>query len=295
MLSALAMAFFLAAPARYAESVREGVSLWAANVLPAIFPFLFLASVFVATPLFSALSRLLSKPMKGVFRVSGEGGCVAVLAAVSGYPVGARAVAELAGRGLKKEERLRLACLVTTSGPAFLVGVVGSAMAKNSAAGWLLLLCHLLGVWTVSFFARFFAKKGAERTPLPPPVKSADGSALLSSVLAILCVGGSIALFHAFGQMAADLLPEGTPPYIAALLRGLLEMTTGCAYFAPLGTPAALAACAFFVTFGGACVLVQQAAFLRPAGVKFAPFAAIKLLQGGAAALYCLLFGTLLL
>ena len=41
-----------------------------------------------------------------------------------------------------------------------------------------------------------------------------------------------------------------------------------------------LAGCAFFVTFGGACVLAQQLAFLTKAGVKALPFLAVKFLQG---------------
>ncbi len=283
LLIAAAMAFFLADPARYANCVREGVSLWAVSVLPAIFPFLFLTALFTKTPLFAALSRCLEKPAAALFRVSGAGASAAVLAAVSGYPVGARTVCDLAGGG-HLEEKFRLACLATTSGPMFLVGVVGSAMAGSAAVGWLLLLCHFSGVWTVSFFLRFTGKKV---TPIPQKLQILGGDELQRAVLSILCVGGSIALFSAFGQMACDLLPEGAPTAVVALVRGLMEMTTGCALLAPIGTPASLAGCCFFVTFGGACVLLQQAGYLRRAGVNLAPFIAVKLMQGVVAGALC--------
>ncbi len=291
------MAFFLADPARYSACVRDGVSLWAVSVLPAVFPFLFLTAVFTDTPLFARIARLLAPPAGKFFRVSGAGGSAAVLAALSGYPVGARALADLKERGLlAQEERFRLACLVTTSGPMFLVGVVGSAMARSAAVGWLLLICHFLGVWTVSFLLRFTARKRVAA----PLLAAADrggggGDALYRAVISILCVGGSIALFSAFGQMAADLLPENTPPFLAALCRGLTEMTSGCALLAPSRTPAALAACAFFVTFGGLCVLLQEGIFLRRAGVKLLPFAGVKFVQGLAAALYAYALFSLLL
>lgn len=281
------MAFFLADPARYSRCVLDGVSLWAVSVLPAIFPFLFLTALFTQTPLFSRLSKLLAKPFMKLFRVSGAGGSAAVLAAVSGYPVGARTVLDLAERGaVPRGEAFRLACLSTTSGPMFLVGVVGSAMAGSAAVGWLLLLCHFLGVWTVSFFLRFTGKAEFS-APISIKPQSGGEDSLRSAVLSVLCVGGSIALFSAFGQMLADVLPAGTPAPLAALLRGLTEMTAGCALLAPQKTPLSLSACCFFVTFGGACVLMQQAGYLRRAGVRFFPFLCAKLAQGAVAALYC--------
>ncbi len=286
MLTVLAMAFFLADPARYAGCVREGVSLWAVSVLPAVFPFLFLTALFTRTPLFAALSRLLARPTQKIFRVSGAGGSVAVLAAVSGYPVGARSLCDLAARGgALQGEKFRLACLVTSSGPMFLVGVVGSAMAGSAAVGWLLLLCHFFGIWAVSVLLRFTGRAAVAEPALQ--TRGGGDDAVYSAVLSILCVGGSIALFSAFGQMAADLLPENAPQIAVAVVRGLMEMTTGCALLAPQKTPLSLALCCFFVTFGGACVLLQQAGYLRRAGVKLAPFLAVKFLQGAVAGAIC--------
>ena len=286
-----AIALFLAFPARYAKSVGAGISLWAANVLPATLPFLFLTAIFTNLTLYRKFTKILSPVMGKVFKVSGDGGCAAFLSAISGYPVGARTVLDLKKSGrIGREELFRVACLATTSGPAFLVGAVGCGMMGSALYGWILYLSHLAGIYLVCFFLRFGAKPSA----LPPLSVRAGkidlADVLANSVLSVLCVGAAIAVFYAFGQMIADIGSLlSIPPALSIALRGLLEMTTGCACVAASPSPLTLALSCFFVTFGGLCVLVQQAAFLGRAGVKLLPFAAVKLLQGAVAAGICFL------
>lgn len=287
----VAILLFLAFPARYAESVTEGISLWAVSVLPATLPFLFLTAIFTNLTVYKKFTKALSPVAGKIFKISGDGGCAAFLSAISGYPVGARTVLDLVKSGrIRKEEAFRVACLATTSGPAFLVGAVGCGMLANPLYGWILYISHLAGIYLICFFLRF--KKTAP--PLPPaPVstKKTDlADALLNSVLSVLCVGAAIAVFYAFGQMIADMGALFSLPTAAeTVLRGLLEMTAGCALCAASPSPLALALSCFFVTFGGLCVLVQQAAFLSRAGVKLLPFAGIKFLQGAASATVCFL------
>lgn len=290
-----ALILFLAFPARYGESVKTGISLWAVSVLPATLPFLFLSALFTGLELFPRLAKAVSPAADKLFRVSGAGGCAALLSALSGYPVGARTILDLSEKGLiRRDERLRVAALATTTGPAFLVGAVGAGMYARPAVGWMLYLCHLAGVYAVSFALRFSAKKPAP-VPLPPPKKLSLSDALTSSVLSVLCVGGAIAIFYAFGSMIADMgALFSLPPAAETVIRGLLEMTSGCALAAREPSAAGLAMSEFFVTFGGLCVLVQQLAFLEKAEIPVGKFLLVKLAQGGAAALFAYLFSLFL-
>ena len=276
-------------PVRCRGYLLNGVMLWAVNVLPAALPFLFLTAMFAQTPLFFAAAKKLA-PFFRLFGVSGAGGCAALLSLLSGYPAGAKAVERLCAGGLAREERLRCACLASTSGPAFLVGVLGAALTGRPALGWLLFFAHVCGIFGISFLLGR-RRSGAEKTAaLPAAQRITLPEALSSAVLSVLTVGGAVALFSLFGNLLSDLLALLHVPAVwRALLTGLVEMTAGCHALLADPAPVTLALCAFLVTFGGACVLVQQWSFLQNTGIRPWAFLLVKALQGVLAALVCLL------
>ena len=282
----LAFVLFLLFPARYLQCVRDGVSLWAVSVLPAALPFLFLTGLLAGTPLFARLARLLA-PFFRLFGVSGTGGCCACLSMLSGYPAGARTVADAYARGaISQHEMLRTAALASTSGPAFLVGVAGAAMAKDAAIGWAMLCAHFAGILLPVFLLARFAPRERRTGAIALPGTSNLPQTLSTSVLAVLTVGGAVALFYCFGCMLSDLLaPLCLPETLCNILVGLMEMTSGCARLLAAPTALHVSLATFLVTFGGLCVLLQQWTFLAGTGVPLGKFLLVKLAQAVTAAL----------
>ena len=280
---------FLLRPARYMQCVSDGVSLWAVSVLPAALPFLVLTGLLAETPLFFRLARAAAPLFSRLFGISGAGGCAALLSVLSGYPAGAKAVERLyARRQIAREECLRCACLASTSGPAFLVGVAGAAMAGSAALGWLLFFSHVVGILGISLLLGRGKHMPSAALPAAGRGAAALPETLASAVLSVLTVGGAVAVFYAFGCMLGDALaPLALPEEISAVLAGLLEMTAGCARLLASPTPLTLALAAFLVTFGGLCVLVQQWSFLAKTGIPFGKFVLVKLAQGLLAAIVC--------
>ncbi len=286
---AAATVLFLIFPARYAASVKTGVMLWANNVLPATFPFFFLTAILTRRTIFGKVTGALSPATEKLFAISGPGACAGMISMISGYPVGARTLLDFHRAGaIGREETLRVAAIASTSGPAFLVGAVGVGMFSSPAAGWVLYLSHIAGILVVCFLLRFPVKRKIPTGRAPEIAPIGLSELLSSSVLSILCVGGAIALFYAFGEMISDLCTLlAVPEQLEILLRGGLEMTTGCHLLRGTPLPYNLAGCEFFVTFGGLCVLVQQLAFLIPCGVSVPKFLAIKFIQGLVSAAIC--------
>ena len=306
-----------AAPTRYAAACMRGVSLWATTLLPSLFPFLVLTGLLTKLGAAQRLARRLSPLTEKI----GLPGCAAYClftSVLSGYPVGSRTIADLyEGGAITQTQARRMSALCTTCGPMFLLGCVGGAFFQSAAAGAVLLAAHLLAVWGV-YLALYFGtekRRGAppEAAKLQPPLTSAplmkretDGvlaEAVAGSVTALLCVGGSVALFFVLAQAFADLhlllplerlfslllAPAASEGAAAGLVQGLLEATGGCAAAAASGAPLALPVCAFLVTFGGGSILAQQLAFLKKAGIRPAHFFCVKMIQGIAAFLLCLL------
>lgn len=287
LLLVLFAAVFLSSPARFGQSVLNGLMLWLTAIVPTALPLLVVLSLMVRSPAFLSLTRRLSPFAEKLFRIPGAGAGAMLLSLLSGYPAGARTVAELASEGrLQKGDVFDTACLASTSGPAFCLGAA-AAMFGSPAAGMVLFGSHLLAVWSAGFLLPRLTRHKANPAPPPLPKAREPFSALLfSAVQAVLSVGALIALFFCIKEMLFSLLPP-LSGYGEGILSGLLEVTAGVSALANLKTPLSLALAAAEVSFGGLCVNAQQLSFLAGTGVKMLPFLLVKCAHGLLAFAFC--------
>lgn len=287
LLLVLFAAVFLSSPARFGQSVLNGLMLWLTAIVPTALPLLVVLSLMVRSPAFLSLTRRLSPFAEKLFRIPGAGAGAMLLSLLSGYPAGARTVAELASEGrLQKGDVFDTACLASTSGPAFCLGAA-AAMFGSPAAGMVLFGSHLLAVWSAGFLLPRLTRHKAEPAPPPLPKAREPFSALLiSAVQAVLSVGALIALFFCLKEMLFSILPP-LSGYGEGILSGLLEVTAGVSALAKLKTPLSLALAAAEVSFGGLCVNAQQLSFLTGTGVKMLPFLLVKCAHGLLAFAFC--------
>lgn len=297
-------------PERYVPVCLDGIRLWALNVLPAVFPFLFVVSLLQITGGAEKVSRALLPVSRALFGTGGAGGFCFFMSILSGYPVGATLVAGFYKDGrLSDREAKILACACSTSGPLFIVGSVGAGMFSDKRTGFLILAAHLLAVLLSGVLLRLLSCRRGKRQLRGVSVPHSSQALTLSdgirnSAITAIGVGGCIAFFYVLAAMAYDfrlLLPlqraishiPALAPYADGLSRGLIEMTGGCLSAASISSPLSAPCCAFLVTLGGASILFQQIACLRSANVRIPFFLAVKLFQSAVAFLLCLLFVSL--
>lgn len=78
-----------------AQAARDAMLLCAQTLIPSLFPFFVLSSLFIACGASELLSALLSPLMRPLFGLSGAGAAALALGLCGGYPVGARTAASL--------------------------------------------------------------------------------------------------------------------------------------------------------------------------------------------------------
>jgi len=274
---------FLFYPKAAMNGAYEALILWAGSVFPSLFPFC--AAVF----LFRSLGgmawvghRLQKLPSGPLLAPTFAGWC-------GGYPTGAI----LAGGEKNPSVRRMLLALSLCSGPAFILGTVGTSILKSARLGLLLLASHYLGAVINCLLLRDLSRP--ESVPCPPPRKS-FGSALTDSVesalYAMLRVLGFMCLMKALyavleGSGAIHLLLSFLPMGAAgkdlaqALLSGVFEMSLGLSALGELQLPLylLLPTMAFLLGFGGLSVLLQALSFL-PEGPGFLSLFWLKLRHG---------------
>ena len=141
-------------------ATKNGLTLWATCVVPSLFPFFVITNLLSHTKVVSIVGKLLDKFMRPLFNVPGIGGFAFVMGLISGYPVGAKIVADFREKGLvTQDEGERLLAFTNNSGPLFILSSVGIALFGDTKTGLLLLGTHILACITVGIILARFSKR----------------------------------------------------------------------------------------------------------------------------------------
>ncbi|HOO23422.1 MAG TPA: hypothetical protein PKY53_07115 [Clostridia bacterium] len=271
-------------PEKYITSVSDGLNLYAVKVLPALFPFMFFGKILSELNFGYDVGKAMRKPVKKLYNAPGIGGYALIMSMLSGYPVGAKTVAELYEKNLiSAADARKISTFTSTSGPLFIVGTVGIIMLNNKAAGFAILASHYAGAVLNGLLYRG-KKKDDTSVPLLPPL--VDNTRVMSdsitnSVLSVAIVGGYIAIFC----MALDVVSDfGVIRFFAKLFpllsldynlgigffSSLVEITKGCLIMSKSGASMRFVVplCSFSIAFGGLSITLQSLTFLSKCKIK---------------------------
>ena len=247
-----------------AAAVRQGLTLCAQSLLPALFPFFVAVSWAVNCGLFHTLRSIGIPTPAAVF----------FLGALGGYPLGARTVGEAYRGGLltKEDAECLLSCC-NNAGPSFILVVVGQNVFRSTAAGLALWGIHLAAALMV---ALLFCRRQTAHTKPPPPAIS-PAAAFIAAVGSAAETMVRLSAFVVFFTVTMALLASflGTVP---PLLAGFLELTVGITALTPHRLGFTMAA--GMLGWGGVSVHCQAAAVLSDADLSLRYYLLGKALQG---------------
>lgn len=272
------MGLMLAFPEHYMKATGRGLALFASNVLPAMFPFLFLNTMLSNTRAIPFINKAFEKPVNKIFGVVKEGAFVLISALICGYPVGAVTTARLYENGdISTDDAKSFLPFTSLAGPVFILSTVSSIF-EDKNVGLVVLISHYVGTFINGLVWRFLSHTGARKrnhiengpVVINTSALSADlathllGEAVTSSALSMLTVGGYIVLFGLVADTFA-LLPfwGDLPAILRVVFTFPVEMTRGVVEASTLASlPLAVGFATLSVTFGGMSVLAQQYHFL---------------------------------
>ena len=308
---AVMLAGLIAYPSGSVEAAKRGLDICLELIIPSLFPFFVLSSMAIELGLAGILGKAAAPLMRRLFRLDGTCALPFLLGFIGGYPVGARAAISMYGRGeLSKGDAERLLAFCNNSGPAFILGVVGAGVFRDSEAGLLLYLVHFISSVIVGLLFRGCrpgcVPAASEKAKDAPAEKKRFGkvvtsgvSGAFSSVLGIcgfdvifsvviklLVISGLIPA--AAGGVAFVLGPLGVKAATAEeLISGMIEMTSGVSALrgaaGSLGKNAVMAA--FMLGWAGLSVHFQVLSFLAETGLSSKTYILGKLLHGVVSAL----------
>lgn len=301
-------------------AAKNGLYLWANNIIPALFPFFIATELLSNTNVINILGRFFNKFMRPLFNVPGEGSYPLIIGIISGYPVGAKIVCDMRNKSLlTKAQAERLLAFTNNSGPLFILGTVGIGLFKDTTTGIILLFTHILASFTVGILFRFWKYKDTNIASVTSTTNNSVNfvnknnigdvlsTAIKNSILTILNIGGFIVLFsviisifnktHLIDFIATVLTPlfnilHITPDFAQGIINGFLEITNGLQQISSIpikNISFSIIICAFILGFGGISVLLQVYSFTSKSDISIKSYILGKFLQGIIAAFYTFL------
>lgn len=265
------MAGLLAASETAAQAVREGLALCGGSVIPALFPFLVVSRLFVATGSAAALGQLLAPLTRRMLGVSGPGGTAMLLGLLGGYPVGAQTAGELVRTGaVSRQEGQRLLLFCNNCGPAFALGVAGVGCFGSLRAGALLWLIHVSAAVLTALLTRSTSSPEGRTSPSAPmSLVSAFPGAVRGAGEGMLHVCGFVVFFLVLLRVMGRVTGLSHP-----VLSGAVELTQGI--LALPHTRRGFVWAAGLLGWGGLSVHGQSAAVLSGTDLPMGPYLAAK-------------------
>ena len=256
------------------QSFFDGLTVWAYNVLPALFPFAVLSTL--AFKIAPKAKRSFTKTLFGI-------SCdrLFLMSLLCGYPIGAKAIAD---SNADKNSATRACAFCSTAGPIFIVATVGTKLLKSVTATIIIISVHILSAILNGLIYR--KKEYAELLDSNSQFTPQDfGNTVTNSVLSVLSVGGLIALFYMLTDMLRSFLPQSvSDSLVFSYGVGLLEMTNGIvAVCKNANVATATVLVSSLLAIGGACVFFQCYAFLGSKKVKAVDVITMKLTQSALA------------
>ncbi len=270
----MALLLFFSAPA--AQAVRQGLHLCAASVIPSLFPFFVLSSLFVSTKS-TAPPGHLQRVASRISGCSNNGISAFFLSLLGGYPLGARLIGQMYRAGqLSREESEHLLLFGNNAGPAFILGFVGLGQMGSLRLGVYLYLIHAASAALIAVLSRpkrpYFAEKAAPSVA-PPPFSQALVRAIGDAGSTMVQVCAFVTFFCTVLQLFSQFTRVSHP-----LLLGFVELTGGILRLSG-GQRDFVSAC-FLLGWGGLSVHCQTAAMLADTDLSLVPHWKGKFLQG---------------
>lgn len=274
-------------PAVYITSCLNGLVVWATVVLPALLPFMFFTKTLTELGVADILATKF-KLFPKIFKVPSVAIYVFVLSILSGYPVGAKIVADLYENGsITKEEAYKITTFTSNSGPMFILGSVGIGMLASKKLGIIILISHILGALINGLLYRNHKEKNIEiNKKIILKNNSSIGELMWNTVHSVLIIGGFIALFFVIIEILNNLnifypisslfskICNLDINIFNSIFNGIFEITRGCLDISKLGLSEFFAGvlCTFIISFGGLATTMQALVFLKKFDMKMSFF-----------------------
>lgn len=292
LMSLLFFILLLIFPAQSSQGALQGIKLCTDTLLPSLFPFMFVSSLFSSGVSQRGRHKFLDNFFTRLLGINFSCVQALLLAAFGGYPVGAVTVNNLYKKGILTENQaIRMVYIAFGSGMGFLISYIGANLLSSRNTGLMLFAAQLVTILFMVFIGRIFLRnpKTEKNFTLSEPIEQnrSNIDREEKSVFSVIFQSSLSAGKSAFNMCLIVVLFSSLSGIISPLLSynsflrdnflALWEVSNGVKNFASV---APLWFLGFITGFGGICVHVQVYFAAKDISFSKSLFFIFRVIQG---------------
>lgn len=287
------------------NGAKNGLMLWFQTVLPTLLPFMIVSNLIVQLGVTDCLTSFFYPVAGRLFGLSKPACYPFIIGMLSGYPVGAKACADLVKEHqITRNEGQFLLCFCNNASPMFIISFVAAQCLSRSISGpWLLGIVYGSGLLS-GFVYRILEGRRELSSGYNPPLSVTSVSSqrkpelspfiildntILNAFVILVKVGGYIILFSILAEIILHL--TAIPALARYFTIGFLEITTGASAigFASFSTAQKIALTTALTAFGGLSSHAQTLSVIMNSGLSIKKYFIYKCINASIAGIIALL------
>ena len=193
----------------------------------------------------------------------------------------------------------KMSLFCTTSGPAFVMGTIGTVMFNSYKIGVIIYISHILSSILLGIIFNFFSKSKNNKSLKISTINCEKQKNILSfaiseTINSLFIVGAYITIFFLIGEILDYLkifkiinhivsvlfnLLKIDKKYINGIIYGVLEVTRGSKTLSVFSENTSVMLVTGILSFSGLSIIFQSMAFLKQAKIKTSTFIFYKLVN----------------
>jgi sporulation integral membrane protein YlbJ len=302
-------------PKVFNSGTVSGLKLFFFNVLPGLFPFMLLTKLLTEIGLIFKICKKLDKFSYKLFGTPGVSIYALLMSILSGYPIGAKIIADLySKKQITEFEAKKMSLFCTTSGPIFIIGTIGVTMFKNYKFGLILYISHILSSILLGIIYHILTKNKNQNTSKiviiqkqlnPARQINIVSKCINETINSLFVVGAYITIFYLIGELFEILnifkifnkllinpfnFLGFNSNQTSGFVYGILEVTRGSKLLSMVPEKSSLIIATGIVSFSGISIIMQSMTFLKEAKIKAHNFVFSKCVHCVLSMFLCCLF-----
>lgn len=257
-------------------AVMNSVKVCLEVMIPSLYAFMVISGFIVSSNIYVLLSRPFGLIARYVFRIPEEYFSVFLIGSVGGYPVGARLLADMTSEGkITKADGEHMLSYCYLAGPAFICGIAGVKLFSSVKVG-MMIFSAVIGANIIIGFVTGLGRKVPPKSGKKPALdvsfdcllksiySGAKGMFSICAIIvffsSIICILDRLGAVNYFAKIVSKISGLGFSDSTAAVksvieISNISGLTQNNYSLIPLA--------AALLSFGGICVLIQTAGFVR--------------------------------